>query len=75
MEKKLYTKHVQALVDEETLSKLNRLIIMDAFENGTAIKTKSQWLRELIEDTVNYELNAKKIEEFNPSVFKQIKNK
>ena len=73
--KKQYTKHVQALVDEETLSKLNRLIIMDAFENGTAIKTKSQWVRELIEDTVNYELNAKKIEGFNPSVFKQIKNK
>lgn len=73
--KKQYTKHVQALVDEETLSKLHKLIIMDALENGTPVKGKSQWLRELIEDTVNYELNAKKIEAFNPSIFKQIKNK
>ena len=72
---KKYTKLIQVLIDEDTLSKLNKLIIMDALENDTPVKGKSQWLRELIEDTVNYELNNKKIEQYNKDTIKQIKRK
>ena len=59
------TIHVQTLLDEETFTKLNRLIAAEAFENGTAVKSKSEWLRELITDTINFEYNKKKIEEVN----------
>lgn len=55
--------HVQTLLDDETLAKLNRLIAAEAFEKGIAPKGKSEWLRELITDTINFELNQKKIEE------------
>jgi len=61
------TNNVQTLLDDDTLAKLNRLILIDALEKGEAPKGKSQWLRELIEDTVNYELNKKKIENFKPN--------
>jgi len=61
------TNHVQTLLDDETLLKLNRLIIIDALEKGETPKGKSQWLRELIEDTVNYEPTLKRIESYKPS--------
>jgi hypothetical protein len=61
-----YTNHVQTLVDDETLQKLNRLIMIEAFESGTLPKGKSQWLRELIEDTVNFEPTLNKINEYKP---------
>ena len=57
------TIHVQTLLDEETFTKLNRLIAAEAFESGTKVKSKSEWLRELITDTINFEYNKKKIEE------------
>ena len=60
------TNHVQTLLDDETLAKLNRLIIIDALEKGETPKGKSQWLRELIEDTVNYPATLKKIESYKP---------
>ena len=60
------TNNVQTLLDDDTLFKLNRLILMDALEKGEATKGKSQWIRELIEDTVNYELNKKKIDNYKP---------
>ena len=64
--KKYYTEHVQALIDKDTLSKLNRLILIDAIEDGAVPKSKSEWLRTLIEETVNFEPTLKKIENFNP---------
>lgn len=70
-----YTKHIQCLVDEDTLKKLNRLIMMDALKNDTPIQTRSSWLRKLIEDTVEFETNKLMIEEWNPKIIKQIRNK
>jgi len=69
------TKHVQTLVDDDTLKRLNRLIMIEALENDTPIKGKSEWLRELIIDTLNFEPNKRKIEKFNPKIIKRIKNK
>jgi hypothetical protein len=60
------TNNIQTLLDDDTLQKLNRLIMIEAFEKGEAPKGKSQWIRELIEDTVNFEPNLKKIEEYKP---------
>ena len=59
------TFHIQTLVDEETFAKLNRLIAAEAFEKGETPKGKSQWLRELIIDTINFQFNKKKIEELD----------
>ena len=73
--KKYYTKHIQTLLDEETLLKLNRLIMMDAFENNTPIKGKSEWLRDLIIDTVEFQTNKQMISEWKPELIKQIKQK
>ena len=56
-----YTKVVQALITEDTLAKLHRLILIEATEKNEIPKGKSEWLRNLIEDTVNFELNKKKI--------------
>ena len=58
------TNNVQTLLDDDTLFKLNRLIMIDALEKGEAPKGKSQWIRELIEDTVNFEPTLKKIESY-----------
>ena len=60
------TRLIQVLIDEDTMAKLNRLILVDAFERGEKPKSNSGWLRELIEETVNFEPTAKKIEEYNP---------
>ena len=70
-----YNKHIQTLVDEPTLLKLNRLIMMDAFKNNTPIKGRSEWLRELITDTVEFQTNKQMISEWTPSIIKQIKSK
>ena len=61
------TNHIQTLLDDELLQKLNRLIMIDALEKGEAPKGKSQWLRELIEDTVNFPPTLKKIESYKPN--------
>ena len=58
------TNNVQTLLNDDTLFKLNRLIMIDALEKGEAPKGKSQWIRELIEDTVNFEPTLKKIESY-----------
>ncbi len=66
--KKKYTKNViQCLIDDDTLLKLNRLIAIDAFENGEKPKGKSEWLRLLIEDTVNFEPTLNKIKNYKPN--------
>ena len=67
------TNNVQTLLDDDTLQKLNRLILIDALESGQPPKGKSQWIRELIEDTVNYPSTLSKIEEWNPRNIKDIK--
>ena len=58
--------NIQTLLDDDTLQKLNRLILIDAFEAGTAPKGKSEWIRDLIVDTVNYPSTLKKIKEYTP---------
>ena len=61
------TNNIQTLLDDDTLAKLNRLIMIDALEAGEAPKGKSQWLRELIEDTVNFPPTLKRIQQYKPS--------
>lgn len=75
MKKQDTTNRIQALVDDKTLLDLNRLIMIEALENGTSIPSKSEWVRNLILDTLNFELNRQKIDNFNPTIIKQIKNK
>ena len=60
------TNNLQTLIDDDTLAKLNRLIMLDALDKGEAPKGKSQWLRELIEDTVNFAPTLKRIQEYKP---------
>jgi hypothetical protein len=68
-----YTKNVQTLLSEDTLNDLNRLIMMEALENGTPPKGKSEWIRILIEETIEY--NKTKIDSWNKDMIKQIKSK
>lgn len=68
-----YTKNVQTLLSEDTLNDLNKLIMMEALETGTAPKGKSEWIRILIEETVEY--NKTKIDNWNKDMIKQIKSK
>jgi len=69
------TQHLQTLISKDTLSKLNKLIMMDALKNDTPIQTRSAWLRTLIEDTIEFEINKQMIEDWKPQMIKQIKNK
>ena len=63
---------VQVLLDEETFVKLNKLIGAEALENGTRIPSLSKWCRTLITDTIEWEFNKKKIDNF--SMKRDIKN-
>ena len=59
------TEKLQIMISPQTLHKLNKLIAAEALEKGERIQTISGWCRNLIEDTINFELNKKKIEDFN----------
>lgn len=65
MRSKQNRKKVQVLISEETYIKLNKLIGAEAIASGTKIPSISAWCRELIEDTINFEYNKKKIDNFN----------
>ena len=69
------TEHLQTLISKDTLSRLNKLIMMDALNNDTPIQTRSAWLRNLVEDTIDFEMNKKMIGDWEPKLIKQIKNK
>ena len=70
-----YTKHVQVLLDEDTFTKMQRLIMMDSLENDEPMKGMSGWLRDLIEDTVNFQINKSKIADYKGELIKQLKSK
>tara|TARA_R110000772_G_scaffold77311_3_gene166612 strand:+ start:1832 stop:2059 length:228 start_codon:yes stop_codon:yes gene_type:complete len=66
---------IQTVIDEETLLQLDRLMMVEALENNTRISTLSKWVRNLIEDTVNFQPNQDKIESWDPKIIKKLKNK
>ena len=68
-------KLIQVLVDEETFNKMNKLIMMEAIKSNTSMQGKSGWVRNLIEDTVNFELNKQHIEEWKPQLIKMLQSK
>ena len=68
-------KTVQIVIDEDTYLKLDRLMMIEAIENGTRMSNLSQWVRDLIEDTVNYQLNKKKLDNWKPELLKALKDK
>ena len=70
-----YDKLIQVLVQQDTIEKLDALIMMDALHKGTPIPTRSKWLRDLIEDTLAFEINKKMIEEWRPEMIRHIKPK
>lgn len=57
-------KKIQVLISEETYIKLNKLIGAESIEQGTKLQSLSAWCRDLIEDTINFEYNKKKIDNF-----------
>ena len=75
MKNKQYDRILQVLVDTDTFDKINRLMMMEALQNERAIQTKSAWLRDLIEDTVNFQLNKNKIEDWRKELIKELKSK
>ena len=75
MNKGTKRKTVQIVIDEDTYLKLDRLMMMEAIENGTRMSNLSQWVRDLIEDTVNYQLNKKKLDVWKPELLKKLKAK
>jgi hypothetical protein len=72
---KKYTNNIQVLLDDETYSKMQRLIMMEALDKDEPIKGRSGWVRELIEDTVNFQINKSKIEDYKTELIKKIKSK
>jgi len=70
-----YTNNIQVLLDDETYSKMQRLIMMEALDKDEPIKGRSGWVRELIEDTVNFQMNKSKIEDYKTELIKKIKSK
>ena len=70
-----YTNNIQVLLDDETYSKMQRLIMMEALDKDEPIKGRSGWVRELIEDTVNFQINKSKIEDYKTELIKKIKSK
>lgn len=68
-----YTNVIQTLLDEDTLNKLNKLIMIEAIEDDKPMLGKSAWLRNLLEDTVNYQYNKKKLDEWKPGMIKKLK--
>jgi len=75
MKNKQYNRMLQVLVDTDTFDKINRLMMMEALQNERAIQTKSAWLRDLIEDTVNFQLNKNKIGDWRKELIKELKSK
>jgi len=75
MKNKQYNRMLQVLVDTDTFDKINRLMMMEALQNERAIQTKSAWLRDLIEDTVNFQLNKSKIGDWRKELIKELKSK
>lgn len=70
-----YIKSVQVMLDEETHTKMQRLIMMDALERDEPMKGMSAWCRDLIEDTVNFQINKSKIADYKGELIKQLKAK
>jgi len=66
---------VQVLLDEETFDKLQKLIMLEAVENNEPMLGKSAWVRNLIEDTVNFQLNKEKLAGWKPGILKKLKSK
>ena len=66
---------VQVLLDEETFDKLQKLIMLEAVENNEPMLGKSAWVRNLIEDTVNFQLNKQKLAGWKPGILKKLKSK
>ena len=75
MNKPIYNKMVQVLLDEETIDKLQKLIMLEAVENNEPMLGKSAWVRNLIEDTVNFQLNKEKLAGWKPGILKKLKSK
>lgn len=75
MKSKYTNKTVQVLLDEETLDKLQKLIILESVENDAPMPSKSAWIRNLIEDTVNFQLNETKLSTWKPNIVKKLKSK
>lgn len=75
MKNKQYDRILQVLVDTDTFDKINRLMMMEALQNERPIQTKSAWLRDLIEDTVNFQLNKSKIGDWRKELIKELKSK
>jgi len=75
MKSKYTNKTVQVLLDEETLDKLQKLIILESVENDVPMPSKSAWIRNLIEDTVNFQLNETKLSTWKPNIVKKLKSK
>ena len=73
--KNKYTNNIQVLLDDDTYGKMQRLIMMEALDKDEPIKGKSGWIRELIEDTVNFQINKSKIEDYKLELIKKIKSK
>ena len=72
---KTYIKTVQVMLDEETHTKMQRLIMMDALEQDEPMKGMSAWVRDLIQDTVNFQINKSKIADYKGELIKQLKSK
>jgi len=72
---KTYIKTVQVMLDEETHTKMQRLIMMDALEQDEPMKGMSAWVRDLIQDTVNFQINKSKIADYKGELIKQLKAK
>ena len=70
-----YIKSVQVMLDEETHTKMQRLIMMDALDKDEPMKGMSAWVRDLIEDTVNFQINKSKIADYKGELIKQLKAK
>ena len=75
MKNKQYNRILQVLVDTDTFDKINRLIMLEALEKDLPMLSKSAWIRELIEDTVNFQLNKSKIKDWKKELIKELKSK
>ena len=67
-------KTIQIVISEETFLQIDRLIMMEALETNSRMKTISSWCRELLEDTVAFESNKKKLDQWSGDVLKKLKS-
>ena len=67
-------KTIQIVISEETFLQIDRLMMMEALESNTKMKTLSAWCRELLEDTVSFETNKRKLNQWDASVLKKLKS-